>query len=86
MTIHVTLAVRDTQLAAYGRPFYAPTIGSGIRAFEDEANHKDSMINRHPEDYELVQLGTFDDESGRHSNLDTPLQLATGKSVTRREE
>lgn len=81
MTIHITVSIRDQQLAAYGRPWYAPTTGSAIRSFQDEANNPDSMIHKHPEDYELVQLGTFDDETGQHQNLSAPRQLITGKTV-----
>lgn len=81
MTIHITVAIRDTQLAAYGRPYYTPTTGAAIRSFQDEANNPESMINKHPEDFELVQLGTFNDETGKHENLDTPKQLTSGKAV-----
>ncbi|WNK13715.1 MAG: nonstructural protein [Microvirus sp.] len=81
MTIHKTVAIRDIQLAAFGRPFYTPTLGAAIRSFHDEAKNPESMIHNHPEDFELMELGEYNDETGQHKNLDTPRQLSSGKTA-----
>lgn len=64
MAKHIIVAVRDRQLNAYMRPFTAQTAGQAIRSFRDEANRQGSEINAHPEDYELYQLGKWDEETG----------------------
>lgn len=61
--IHIMLSIRDSAVKAYMRPFFAPSVGSAIRSFGDECIRKDSDIAKHPSDYELYELGVFDDES-----------------------
>jgi hypothetical protein len=34
------------------------------------------MLNKHPEDFRLFQLGEYDDNSGFFDNLDEPVLLA----------
>jgi len=35
-----------------------------MRQWEDAVNNPESPISKHPSDYALCELGTFDDESG----------------------
>lgn len=58
------LAVRDRQLDAFTQPFFAPTVGAGIRAFSNHVNEPNSEPNKHPEDYELYHVGEFDPNTG----------------------
>jgi len=64
MTILTIVAVKDRAVDAYNRPFYVPTIGAAIRSFTDEVNRNESEMNAHPEDYDLYDMGTFDDQTG----------------------
>lgn len=64
MAKHIIVAVRDRQLNAYMRPFVAQTKGQAIRSFSDEVNRAGSELNTHPEDYELYQLGIWDEDTG----------------------
>jgi hypothetical protein len=64
MTILTIVSVKDRAVDAYNRPFYVPTIGAAIRSFTDEVNRKDSEMQAHPEDYDLYDMGTFDDQTG----------------------
>lgn len=57
-------AVWDVKAEAFMRPFFAVTAGSAIRGFSDAVNAPDSEIAKHPEDYTLFEVGTFDDHSG----------------------
>lgn len=57
-------SVRDSALNAYLRPFCVPAVGAAVRGFTDEVNRGDSEMHKHPEDYELFQVGEFDEESG----------------------
>lgn len=36
---------------------------TAVRFFNDVAALKDSMISRHPEDFQLIQLGSFEDDA-----------------------
>lgn len=79
----IVVAVRDRQLNAFGRPWYASTRGQAVRSFSDEVNRSagDNQLYMHPEDFELFQLATFDEDSGTFANLDSPAQLAIGSNV-----
>jgi len=64
MTILTIVSVKDRAVDAYNRPFYVPTIGAAIRSFTDEVNRNESEMQAHPEDYDLYDMGTFDDQTG----------------------
>jgi len=57
-------AIYDAQVDAYSQPFYSQTNGSALRAFSDHVNEAGTPANKHPADYFLAQLGTFDDQTG----------------------
>lgn len=78
---HILVAILDRALDAYGRPFAVPAIGAAIRSFQDEINNTESPMNKHPEDYDLYQLGMYDDTTGRIHSADEPKQLAIGKQM-----
>ena len=51
---------------AFGRPYCVQSEGSGIRSFSDEVNRSadDNLLYKHPEDFALYRVGTFDDSDG----------------------
>lgn len=66
MTKCVVIAAKDSAIQAFGRPVFAPSPGAAVRSFVDEVNRQadDNPFNKHPEDFELVWLAEFDDETG----------------------
>ena len=46
---------------------------------------EENQIYQHPEDFDLFELGEFDDTTGRFVLLDVPKQLALGRMVKVRE-
>jgi len=62
----VIVSVKDSAAQAFGRPIFVPSNAVAIRSFRDEVNRKDSTddLSRHPDDFELYQLGVFDDATG----------------------
>lgn len=57
--------VFDVKADAFSRPpFFMSTNGQAVRAFADLANDSNTDVGRHPEDYRLMVLGTFDDNKG----------------------
>jgi len=77
-------AIRDRALDAYNRPFFLQADGAAIRAFQDEINNKESELSKHPDDYDLYTIGSFDDNKGVISAHE-PLQIAIGKQLVYRE-
>lgn len=58
-------SIIDIKADAYGTPWFAPTVGMAVRNFSDAINDARTGFSRHPSDYKLVCLGSFDDNSGR---------------------
>lgn len=64
--------VRDSKAEFFSPPFFNKTHGEAERNFRTLANDQNSMINKHPEDYDLYFVGTFDDSTGKMTTHDTP--------------
>lgn len=82
----VIVAIRDRAVDAFFRPVFAPTVGAAIRSFQDEINRNEpnNELAKHPEDYDLYQLGVFDEETGQFVQADDqPRQIAIGKQMVR---
>lgn len=77
-------AVRDVRANCYMNPFAVDSIGRAMRSFEDEVNRpaEDNPLYKHPGDFELWQLGTFDTQSGEVDGHDR-MQLTEGQSCVR---
>jgi len=61
----IVLCVRDSAARLFGQPFFVQATAAGVRALRDEVNgSNEGDIKRHPEDFELYQLGSFDDDKG----------------------
>ena len=54
-------SVYDSAVGAYMTPFFMQSSGAAIRAFTDIANDLQSAICKHPTDYSLFELGSWDD-------------------------
>jgi hypothetical protein len=65
MLLHI-VSVKDTAAQAFGRPLFVPAVAVALRSFRDEVNRKDSAddLSRHPDDFELYEVGVFDDATG----------------------
>lgn len=61
--IQNVFAVYDSKASAYLTPFFLPTTPMAVRVFSECANSTDHQFGRHPEDYTLWHLGTFDDNT-----------------------
>lgn len=57
----VVCSLFDRGLMAYGRPMFVNHINQAHRSLIDEVNNAGSELNKHPEDYDLYELGEYDD-------------------------
>lgn len=75
-------AVRDSAMDAFHAPFFAPSNGVAMRSFRDEVVRKDgsSMMQAHPEDFELYIVGHYEEDTGVLLPLESgPTMLLRGK-------
>lgn len=68
-------SVRDQKAQIFNPPFYAHTPGEAERNFTRLAKDPQSTINQFPEDYDLYEIGSYDDQTGHVQSLDTPRHL-----------
>ncbi len=82
-------SIYDTAAAIYQRPFVAQSDGEVTRSFSDIACDADHEIGKHPEDYTLFTIGTFNDKTGEvignaPEKIATALELvAVSRNVNR---
>lgn len=57
-------ALWDNAVKAFAPPFFVPANGLAVRAFADRCKDPASDQAKHPHDFQLYHLGTFDDLSG----------------------
>jgi hypothetical protein len=81
--IQFVISVKDRAADVFNRPFFVPHRNVAIRDFTDEVNREagDNQLNRHPDDFDLYLLGTFDDNLGSFTMEEQPLVLVRGKDV-----
>lgn len=75
--IQKMFGVRDGKALAFLQPFFSISAGAAIRAFGDAVNESNSVFGKHPEDYVLYELGTFDDNSGEFIGCGLTKMLGT---------
>jgi len=78
-------SIYDSKAEAFSPPFFQPSVGLAIRAFEDMCRDESHPIGKHAGDYELFRLGVFDDSDGSYVGELAPVALVAGRSVTARE-
>ena len=57
-------SIFDVKADVYQQLFVMHTRAQAIRAFSDLANDKFTDVGKHPEDFKLVCVGTFDVSTG----------------------
>lgn len=62
--LNLVFAVSDIKAGAFMAPFSAASAGLAVRMFQDAVANRDSVFHRHPDDFVLFQIGTFDDLTG----------------------
>ena len=73
--------VRDRAIDSFGNPFAVVALGQATRSFSDEVRNPESQISRHPDDYDLYHVGSFDTSTGKLVPRETPEMIAIGKSI-----
>lgn len=79
----IVCSIKDRAAEAFGRPFFLPAVGVAVRSFQDEVNRpaEDNQVYQHPDDFDLYELGLFDDSNGRFDLYEDPKVLAMGKQL-----
>jgi len=79
----IIVALFDTAAGVFTAPQCCPAAGVAIRQFEDLVNGPDSIYTRHPEHFELYQVGIFNDADASFDCSAPPFILSNGASLRR---
>ena len=79
----VIVAVKDRAADAFMRPFFVPTPAMAVRSFMDEVQREaaDNQLFHHSDDFDLYEIGIFDDSTGRITSYDDMKVLMLGKQA-----
>ncbi|AXH77914.1 MAG: nonstructural protein [Microviridae sp.] len=75
--IYRVVSIRDRVADVFAQPAFVVSAGAAVRSFGD-ALGKDEQLGAHPEDYDLWEIGAYDDSTAELVNLPNR-QLALGK-------
>lgn len=60
----LAFSLYDTKTAVFSPPFFMNHLGSAMRAVEELASDKRTLVGRYPSDYHFFQIGSFDESTG----------------------
>lgn len=74
MATYYIIAMRDMRADIYAMPEMWHAKEQAIRAFEDRCNSGklEDLVARHPQDFELIILGEYEDHTGTILEYKTP--------------
>lgn len=78
---HNVFSIYDSKANAYLPPFFLPTVAMAVRAFSDCVNSDDHQFGKHPSDFTLWHLGTWDDATCVYKDLDPKEPLFSGNEL-----
>jgi len=73
----------DTKLEGFMRPFFLQTEAVAVRAIIDLAKDPAEQTSKHPEDFVLYELGTFEDHSAVIDQLVPPRRIGLVSEMVR---
>ncbi len=69
----------DNKAQAYLPPFFMPAAGLAVRAFGELVNDTSHSFGKHPEDYSLWEIGTFNDANAEILHHQNFINLGNGQ-------
>lgn len=76
-------ALYDEKVAAFLTPFPAQSVGHAVRIMEERAQDPNFPLRRHPQDFTLYCIGSFDDASASLKSLEEPSLVSKGNELVR---
>lgn len=73
--LYSVFSIHDSAVGAWLPPIYAKNKGDMLRQFTDAVNNRESVLFKHPGDYALYEVGTWDDDNCNFNLLKQPVRL-----------
>lgn len=74
-------SIMDSKVKVFAQPFYMRNAAEALRAWSNTINDPQTQFAKHPADYTLFEIGSYDDETGviemhqNYNNLGNGLQF-----------
>lgn len=65
-------SIRDNKTSSFGKPFLDVHVGNVFRGIKAEIQRGEAFFAGYPDDFDLYQLCTFDDNSGKFVDMKEP--------------
>lgn len=78
----VIVTVKDSKADCYGPLITLGTLPEAIRSFQQLVRDTKSQINMYPDDYDMYQVATWDDQTGKLEAFDTPHHIVKAIQMT----
>lgn len=76
-------AIYDLKSASYKQPFPDLSTVNALRSFSQAVNGSDSLLAQYCDDFCLMELATFDQDTGRITPFESPINLGSARTVLR---
>lgn len=74
-------SVFDKKAGVYCTPFVSHSIATATRDFTQAVNDPNSQVHKFASDYELYQIGAWDEDTGRMDVCPSPDFVVNGSSL-----
>ncbi len=81
MNVVLLCSIYDSKAEAWLNPMCFQALGQAMRSFSDAVNSNEGDFSRHPEDYTLFHIGSFNVGSGELVVLEAPMVVCLGINV-----
>jgi len=83
MSVKVIVSIKDRAADAFMQPWFVPTTAMAVRSFMDEVQRDtaDNQLFHHSDDFDLYEIGIFDDSTGRIVSHEDMKVLMLGKQA-----
>lgn len=68
-------SVYDAKVKYFHNPMFMRNKGEAIRSWQEAANDDKSQISRHPSDFDLFEIGEFDDQTAKIVMHQSPVSI-----------
>ena len=75
--------LRDAKAEAFLDPIFARTRAEAIRSLEGAVNGADSDFQKYPHDFDLFEVGTFDQVTGKLEGHIAPVHVISAFELVR---
>lgn len=80
------VTVYDSKVEGYSNPLSWRSRGEAVRSFQEAVNSPDHQFSKYPMDFSLMEIGEFDEETGRLTAHEKPVSLGLANDFKRPTE